>query len=78
MRIVRLHLDDQGAHITGVSTLDANNPYFEIPTTGVVAKDDYYVIANSQLPDLDQSVNQIIDSTRLSDTYLLKYNLKNR
>jgi hypothetical protein len=42
----------------------------------VVVGDEYYCIANSQLPDLDQERNEIIDSTKLTDTYILQYDLK--
>ena len=35
--------------VTGVRILERGNRDFEIPTTGAVAGDDYYFIANSQL-----------------------------
>ena len=35
--------------VTGLRVLERGNPAFEIPTTGAVAGDDYYFIANSQL-----------------------------
>ena len=35
--------------VTGVRVLERGNPAFEIPTTGAVAGDTYYFIANSQL-----------------------------
>ena len=35
--------------VTGVRVLERGNPAFEIPTTGAVAGDSYFFIANSQL-----------------------------
>ena len=35
--------------VTGLRVLERGNPAFEIPTTGAVAGDDYFFIANSQL-----------------------------
>ena len=35
--------------VTGVRVLERGNPAFEIPTTGAVAGNAYFFIANSQL-----------------------------
>jgi sugar lactone lactonase YvrE len=43
-RVVRIDPADGNVEI-----LESGNPWFDIPTTGTVAGDDYYFIANSQL-----------------------------
>ena len=48
-RIVRLDLAPDGRSVTGGAILDAVNPHWKIPTTGVLVGDRLYYIANSQL-----------------------------
>jgi len=44
-RVIRVHLDGDNR----VEILESGNDQFDIPTTGTVAGDSYYFIANSQL-----------------------------
>lgn len=44
----------------------------KIPTTLSIVDNYIYVLANSQMDLLDQNINSIIDSTKLTDTYVLK------
>ena len=47
-RVIRLKLSDDGHSIVAVLPLDAAQPAFELPTTGTIAGNDLYFIANSQ------------------------------
>jgi sugar lactone lactonase YvrE len=44
-RVLRIHLAEQNR----VELLESKNPLFHLPTTGVVARDGYYFIANSMM-----------------------------
>lgn len=48
-RIVRYYLSEDMQRVERMETIDAHRPDFNIPTTGAVAGDAYYYIANSQL-----------------------------
>jgi hypothetical protein len=48
-RVAQFRLAPSLDRVTGVRVLERGNPAFEIPTTGAVAGDVYYFIANSQL-----------------------------
>jgi sugar lactone lactonase YvrE len=48
-RIMRFYLDDGMTNITHQKILEANNPLFETPTTGVIVDDTFFLIANAQL-----------------------------
>lgn len=48
-RVVRLRLTADGQNVHAMDVLDANLPDHDVPTTGVVAGDGFYYIANSQL-----------------------------
>ena len=68
--IVRFILDDDFM-ISRIDTLAINHSSFNIPTTGVVVGDRFYCIANSQLDNLDQETNKIIDTSIIDPTYIL-------
>jgi hypothetical protein len=59
-RIVRFYLDNRGQQIIKTEILQSFHPDFNIPTTGVIVKDEFYYIANSQLRNLqpDGSLTQ--------------------
>ena len=48
-RVVRLRLDEAYGRVTGWEILERHHPRFLQPTTGEVAGDRYYYIANAQL-----------------------------
>ncbi len=48
-RVARFFLDSAQHEILRMEVLESGNPAFEIPTTGAVAGDAFYLIANSQL-----------------------------
>jgi hypothetical protein len=47
--VVRLNLDAGQARVVSWQTLERHHPRFVQPTTGEVAGDTYYYIANAQL-----------------------------
>jgi sugar lactone lactonase YvrE len=53
-RIVRFRLSPALDAIEAEEILESRNPLFEIPTTGVVAGESFFFIANSQLRSLDE------------------------
>lgn len=76
-RIVRYHLAADGGSVSRVETIDAGNPAFDIPTTLAVHGDRLYVLANSQLDNLDQEKLVIRAPERLKPTVILVYRLGN-
>jgi len=75
-RIVRLYLSDEFDKVVRIELIDDSNKYFNIPTTNVIANGYLYVIANSQLDNLDQDNIKIINPEILTSTFILKYKLK--
>jgi sugar lactone lactonase YvrE len=51
-RILRYRLSPEGDRILKVEVLESRNPLFRIPTTGVVAGDDFVYLANANLDAL--------------------------
>jgi sugar lactone lactonase YvrE len=56
-RIVRYRLSASGDRVEGLEVLESRNPLFRIPTTGVVAGDDFVYLANANLEALDEDGN---------------------
>ena len=75
-RIVRYHLATDGRSVSRVETIDTGNPAFDIPTTLTVDGDRLYVLANSQLDNLDQERLVIRAPERLKPTVILVYRLR--
>ena len=69
-RVVRIHLNDGNR----VEVLESKNAQFDIPTTGVVARGDYYFIANSQLRAFTDD-HAIWPHERLKDPVILRIGL---
>jgi sugar lactone lactonase YvrE len=64
-RVVRI-----GADSGRVEILESKNPLFEVPTTGVVAGDEFYFIANPGLRSFDD--HKLWPKAKLSDPVMLK------
>src|SRR5205823_3623098 len=47
-RVVRIDLSKDFTAVTALKIVEANNPLFDEPTLGVLVKDMFYYIANSQ------------------------------
>ena len=71
-RIIKMKLNKLYSGIDKVEVLEANLPLFEkIPTTGVVAGNQFYFIANSQLRSIDEK-GVILSMNELQETVILK------
>jgi len=53
-RVLRLELSPARDAVTGWKMLEAGNPAFDVPTTGAIARDRMFVIANAQLSRLKE------------------------
>jgi hypothetical protein len=53
--------------------LVANHPQFNIPTTGTIAGDWFYFIANSQLLNFEKG--KIIDPSKLEEVLIMRVKL---
>ncbi len=47
-----------------------------IPKTISIRNNTVYILANSQLENLNQTKNQIIDKNKLTNTYIIKMKIK--
>jgi sugar lactone lactonase YvrE len=70
-RVARFHLSSDPARIERLEVLQVNHPTFVMPTTGVVAGDSFYYIANSQLRSFDET-GKIFPDDKLQETIILK------
>jgi sugar lactone lactonase YvrE len=73
--ICRYYLNEAGDSIIKKEVIERNNPLFEIPTTGEIADDKYFYIANSQLTRFDAEGFAFPDE-KLDSVYILKTVLK--
>jgi sugar lactone lactonase YvrE len=73
-RVVRFYLSSDPGRIEKMDLLQVNHPVFVIPTTGVVAEDSFYFIANSQLGSFDEN-KKIFPEDKLQETIILKIKL---
>lgn len=74
-KITQFYLSDDWKTIARSKVIDEHNPYFDIPTSAVIAGDSLFVLANSQLEHLDQQNNTLKDTSVLKKTYILGYKL---
>ncbi|HUM46453.1 MAG TPA: hypothetical protein PLD84_05980, partial [Chitinophagales bacterium] len=75
-RVVQFYLDKQWTNITHHRILEANHPFFTMnPTTGTVAGDTFYYIANSQFGSFDAQ-QQIWPDDQLYEVVVLKVSLQ--
>lgn len=73
-RVVRISLSADSTRAESLEVIEANNPLFDEPTLGVVVKDNFYYVANSQWGAVDKS-GQIASLERLRETVILKVKL---
>ncbi len=73
-RIARYVLDKNLNSITKCEIIEMNNELFNEPTTGVVVRDKFYYIANSQLSSFDRE-GHIFPIDKLKDVTILKIEL---
>ncbi len=73
--VFQYYLNEHHDSITSSRIIESDNPYFEIPTTGEIAGDEYYYIANAQLRRFDEN-DVIFPDEKLDSVYILKARLK--
>ena len=76
-RIIRVVLAEDFGRVERLEVLEANNPVFLEPTLGVLVKDDFFFIANSQWPLIDENGKLAADD-KLQEPVVLKMNLEAR
>jgi len=73
--IHRMDLNPAGNSIEKVEFLLSNHPQLNLPTTGVVADNYFYFIANSQLMQIIGNKGKLKHPEKLTDTIILKIKL---
>ncbi|MEW6195031.1 MAG: SMP-30/gluconolactonase/LRE family protein [Bacteroidota bacterium] len=74
-RIAQFFLNDTFEEVIDYKILESYNPIFNIPTTGAIAKDNFYFIANSQLGSFDAG-GKIFPTEKLNPVKILKLSLR--
>jgi sugar lactone lactonase YvrE len=64
----------EGERITTTTVLEANHPDFLEPTLGVISGDDFYFVANSQWPLVNEKAE--LQTEKLREPVILKLKLK--
>lgn len=75
IKILRYYLSSDYKTIDKVEVMDGDNKYFQVPTTLAIANSYLYVLANSQMDNLNQENLTIISPDKLTNTYILKYQI---
>jgi DNA-binding beta-propeller fold protein YncE len=70
-RILRYRLSPGGDRIEGAEVLESRNPFFRIPTTGVVTNDGFVYLANANLEALDEE-GAVKKDARLEEVVVLR------
>lgn len=73
-RVVRMSLNKEMTRIVKFETLEANNPVFDEPTLGVIVKDEFYFVANSQWGAIDRT-GHLAPDEKLKEPAVLKIKL---
>ncbi|MFY9611404.1 MAG: tetratricopeptide repeat protein [Blastocatellia bacterium] len=76
-RVVRVSLSKDLKRVEQLEVIEANNPVFLEPTLGVVVKDMFYFIANSQWPLVDAN-GRLAAEDKLQEPVVLKIKLDAR
>lgn len=73
-RLVRLFPSTDWRRIDRLETIEANDPAFDEPTLGVLVKESFYLIANSQWAAVDEK-GQLAPEEKLKEPVVLKIKL---
>jgi hypothetical protein len=73
-RIIRVSLSPDLKQFNKFIVLEVNNPVFDEPTLGVIVKDTFYFIANSQWEKVDNK-GQLAPADKLQNPLILKMKL---
>jgi hypothetical protein len=75
-RVLQAELDASGDRVQRLHVLDAADPRFDVPTTGVIVGDTLFVVATSQLDSFDAAGR--IMKEKLKENVILKVGLRRR
>lgn len=75
-RISRFYLTPEKDSVVNVEVIETRNPHFILPTTGCLAGDNFYYIANSQAYSVNQD-GSLFPDEKLAEIIILKTELKN-
>lgn len=75
LRVTQYHLNAAMDKLEKFTILDRKHPAFSEPTSGILAGNQFYYIANSQWGGYDDN-HQIKPTDQLQDIVILKYSLK--
>ncbi|HKS28573.1 MAG TPA: hypothetical protein VJS44_12165 [Pyrinomonadaceae bacterium] len=73
-RLARVSLSKDAKRAEKLEVIEANNPLFDEPTLGVVVKDNFYYVANSQWGAFDRT-GSVASPENLRETLILKMKL---
>jgi len=73
-RLVRLYVNKEMTRIDRFEIVEVNNPMFDEPTLGVLVKDNFYFVANSQWGKVDDS-GKLAPDEKLQNPLVLKLRL---
>ncbi|HSF24961.1 MAG TPA: hypothetical protein VLE20_12115 [Blastocatellia bacterium] len=76
-RVVRISLSKDLKQVERLEVIEANNPVFMEPTLGVIVKEMFYFIANSQWPLVDEN-GKLAAEDKLQEPVVLKIKLDAR
>ena len=74
-KVARFYLNEDQDEIVRIQALEAYHPLFNLPTTGALAWDAFYFIANSQLRAYDED-GHLFPLSELEETKILKIELQ--
>ncbi|HSE96661.1 MAG TPA: hypothetical protein VLD57_00235, partial [Blastocatellia bacterium] len=67
-------LDSDLDRVSSAAIIESNNPLFDIPTTGAIAGDVFYYIANSHVDKFRDGV--LVTADKLRSATILRASLK--
>jgi tetratricopeptide (TPR) repeat protein len=73
-RVVRMYLSSDFKRVERMQVLESNDPVFDEPTLGVLVKDSFYFIANSQWGLIDEK-GHLGPADKLADPIVLRVRL---
>ena len=73
--LIKIALNESETDIQKISPLLLDHQYFNIPTTFCIHQGEIFMIANSQMDNLNQETNVIIAPEKLTNTIILRHKL---
>ncbi|HET9056277.1 MAG TPA: SMP-30/gluconolactonase/LRE family protein [Chitinophagaceae bacterium] len=76
-RLIKISLTKNNEAIERVDTLLKAHPLMNVPTTIDIKNNIIYILANSQMDNLNQEEMKAINKSILTDTYIIRLKIKN-